>query len=114
MVLNQNQYISRIDITETNEPQKDVKDAFSEAGHNPLTGTTDATAQSEQANDNELNEPQQFYSETKEAEPYPIDAFPEALKGVIEFCKVTVECDNAMIAPSLLCALSCMFQHHYV
>jgi Protein of unknown function (DUF3987) len=114
MVLNQNQYISRIDITETNEQQKDVKDAFSEAGHNPLTGTTDATAQSEQANDNELNEPQQFYSETKEAEPYPIDAFPEALKGVIEFCKVTVECDNAMIAPSLLCALSCMFQHHYV
>ena len=114
MVLNQNQYISRIDITETNEPQKDVKGAFSEAGHNPLTGTTDETAQSEQTNDNELNEPQQFYSETKEADPYPINALPEQLKGVVEFCKATVECDVAMIAPSLLSSLSFAFQHHHV
>jgi hypothetical protein len=74
--------------------------------------------QSEQAINNqgvniEANEPTPFYSETKEAEPYPIDAFPNSLKGVIEFCKATVECDVAMIAPSLLCALSCMFQQHY-
>jgi putative DNA primase/helicase len=113
MVLNQNQYISRIDITETNEPQKDVKDAFSEAGHNPLTGTTDAAAQSEQANDNELNEPQQFYSETKEAEPYPINALPNSLKGVIDYLEANVECDKSMIAPMIFSVLSVTFQHRY-
>ena len=113
MVLNQNQYISRIDITETNEPQKDVKGAFSEAGHNPLTGTKDETAQSEQANDNELNEPQQFYSETKEAEPYPINALPNSLKGVIDYLEASVECDISMITPMIFSVLSVTFQHHY-
>jgi Protein of unknown function (DUF3987) len=61
----------------------------------------------------ELNEPTPFYSETKEAEPYPIDAFPQALKGVIEFLEVDVQCDIAMIAPMILSVLSVTFQHHY-
>ena len=119
--------------------QKDLTTAFTEAGHlasNMLAGTTDATPQtpiinlqklnenalkkqqSEQATDNqgvsiEPNEPTPFYSETKEAEPYPINALPEPLKGVIEYCISTVECDVSMIATMLFSALSCIFQHRY-
>jgi putative DNA primase/helicase len=60
------------------------------------------------------NEPTPFYSEVKEAEPYPIDAFPEALRGVIEYCEAEVQCDITMIAPTILSALSIAFQHHNV
>jgi hypothetical protein len=81
-----------------------------------VKNVTDATIQ--QVNDNqsvsiELNEPTPFYSETKEAEPYPIDALPKQLKGVIEYCVATVECDVSMIAPTLYSSLSIGFQHHF-
>jgi putative DNA primase/helicase len=119
MVFKQNPHISQVtqeqEIQVANKPQTET---VISSGTEIITvkNVTDETIQ--QVNDNqgvsiELNEPTPFYSETKEAEPYPIDAFPNSLKGVVEFCKVTVECDVAMIAPSLLCALSCMFQQHY-
>lgn len=102
------------ETTEANKPQAGYNSTLENSGY--ANGyAPDATAQSEQANnDNELNETTPFYSETKEAEPYPIDAFPSSLNGVIEYCKADVECDVAMIAPSLLCSLSIAFQHHYV
>lgn len=80
---------------------------------NDANNPTDATAQPEQANDNELSEPQQFYSETKEAEPYPIDAFPEALKGVIEYCVKAIECDASLIGNSVIAGISLALQQHF-
>ena len=105
--------------TSTQQPNQGqgIEKIPSEIKINAGKSTADTVEKSKNNNQNTSNvylEPTPFYSEVKEAEPYPIDAFPEALRGVIEYCKATVECDVSMIAPSLLSALSIAFQHHNV